>query len=532
MARHLEDNGIACWIAPRDIRPGEPNWGKAIIEGLSNCQAMVLLLTQQSNGSQHVMKEAERAVNKKIPILVARFQPIDVSKELEYYVSSSQFLDATAPPLQQHLEPLLGRVREIIAAADRVPAIVTAERRPRPRPGSWLVPTVVKLLAVAAVAAVGFVAIPRLLPAVSALTREIARRPDAPVAAASGPGTAAAAADSVTAEPEVVRPEVAHPEPPPAAAGGSSDLLARVDAKARLSGSLEAFAKVRLATFHREALLVTKSGDLQPGKVNASDAEIMASCRIQPNMNGYTSLAKELIALLDKSAQQKGTITSDGLKTSEQYGHDARPHIQRIAGATLTDSYSLLGIFASDVHQTLVQQHARAGIAPFVSFASPFLIYDEKITGNGYKSGIASLLPWTSNASWNTLLEQEGTGIVALLDTTKNSYRHTTWRWFHLSPSDWATISSSAPWQFKCVFTLTDPSDTAVESDSYPLTQYGVGSIRGYQIMSLAPFFVNRNFEHYIPEITLAKPVVVLRDDVPRVKDYTVTIEEIVGRPR
>ena len=70
-------------MAPRDIRPGEPNYGKAIIEGLTACQAMVLLLTEPSNRSQHVMKEAERAVNKNIPILVVKFQPIDVSKDLE-----------------------------------------------------------------------------------------------------------------------------------------------------------------------------------------------------------------------------------------------------------------------------------------------------------------------------------------------------------------------------------------------------------------------------------------------------------------
>jgi len=58
VAADLEESGIRCWLAPRDIRPGEPNYGKAIIEGLSSCQAMVLLLTEHSNRSQHVMKEA------------------------------------------------------------------------------------------------------------------------------------------------------------------------------------------------------------------------------------------------------------------------------------------------------------------------------------------------------------------------------------------------------------------------------------------------------------------------------------------
>ncbi len=94
----LGGNGIRCWMAPRDIRPGKPNYGRAIIDGLSSCQAVVLLLTDASNRSQNVMKEVERAVHKKISILVVTFQPIEVSKELEYYVSSSSF---SMPPRRQ-----------------------------------------------------------------------------------------------------------------------------------------------------------------------------------------------------------------------------------------------------------------------------------------------------------------------------------------------------------------------------------------------------------------------------------------------
>ena len=47
----LEVNGTACWISTRDIRPGYPNYGLAILEGLSVCQAVVLLLTESSNRS-------------------------------------------------------------------------------------------------------------------------------------------------------------------------------------------------------------------------------------------------------------------------------------------------------------------------------------------------------------------------------------------------------------------------------------------------------------------------------------------------
>lgn len=503
----LEANGIACWISSRDIRPGEPNYGKAILDGLSACQAVVLLLTEASNRSQHVMKEAERAVNRNIPILVAKFQPVTVSRDLEYYVSSAQFLDATAPPVQQHLRTIRQRLRDLLTD-DVTVRVVPRQPRRRPR---WT-PRLVAA-GVAALAAWWFV-VPPLRPMLAKVSTMVAGMGDSP----------AAPATSTSDRPG----DAERPLPAPAdAPGGTSSLVQGVEEKARFNGTLATFAKSRLANFHREALLVAKSGTLESGKVTNSDAEVLASCRIQPNMKGYTSLATELIKLLDKVALQKGTLTSDGLKTSERHGHDARPMLQELSRESLGNWNGLLAIFASDAHQTLVSQQARAGQCRLASFPTMFLIYDERITGD-YGSGINNL----EYNSWNSLLRQQDTGIVILLESAKNSFRHTTWRWFHLSPSDWAAIAVHAPWQFKCVLTLTDSSGSAVESDYYPLQQYGVGRVDNDRVLSLAPFFVNDDFEHYVPEITLTKSVIVLRDDVPRVKDFTATIEEIHGRQR
>jgi hypothetical protein len=139
----LEAGGVRCWFAPRDIRPGEPNYGRAIIEGLSGCRAMVLLLTESSNVSQHVMKEAERAVNKKTPILVVRFDSVPLSRDLEYYVSSAQFLDAMEAPPQRHFPAITDRLREILREAPQdspakptgdaatTPATISTAARPR-----------------------------------------------------------------------------------------------------------------------------------------------------------------------------------------------------------------------------------------------------------------------------------------------------------------------------------------------------------------------------------------------------------------
>ena len=520
----LEGDGIPCWISSRDIRPGDPNYGRAILEGLNECKAMVLLLTEPSNRSQHVMKEAERAVNRNIPILVVRYQPIDVSKELEYYVSSAQFLDASAPPPQQHFRTIRERLRDMLHFAHRPPAvgevaIKVAAKQARRRPRWGLRFAGIGVISATAIAGWTFL-VPQVQSVVSNLATTIAVQP-------SGKASRSRARVTTAESPSPDDPPSAVPAaepavPSPVSPGGGSSLQAGVAEKAKVAGSLEALAKSRLANFHREALTVSKSGTLTPGYVATNDVEVLASCRIQPNTSGYSSLAAELIRLLDKSALQKGTITSDGLKTSAQYGHDARPRIEELRKRALSGSGSLLDIFASDAHKELVRRQAAGSASRYASFSTLFLIYDERVTELN-DAGIRSLR-W---GPWSDFVNQENTGVVMVLESAKPPFRHTTWRWFHVSAPDWAIISSHVPKEFHCVLTLTDSSGARVESDNYPLWQYGVVMLEHDQIMAISPFFVNEEFEHYIPEISLTKSIVVLPDDVKRVTDFTATIEEV-----
>ena len=297
----------------------------------------------------------------------------------------------------------------------------------------------------------------------------------------------------------------------------------------KTAGSLETLARTKLANFHREALIASKNGKLEPGNVSPNDVEVMASCHIRPNMEGYMSLANGLIPLLDKACQEKGSITSDGLKTSERRGLDARPIVQELGDETLFSTRGLQGIFASDAHQTLVQDHATKSTCRYVAFSSLFLLYDERASGADYDSGVYVL-----RETWGSLLRQKGTGIVVILDATKNSFRHTTWRWFHLPPPEWSIVASHCPVRFKCVFTTTDSKGSAVESDFYPLAQYGLRVLSEWNgpVIVLSPFFVEADFSYYIPEITLTKSVVVTPADVSRINNFSVAIEEMPADAR
>ncbi len=89
----LESNGKKCFIAPRDIRVGM-EYAEEIVNGIDNSETMVLILSRDSNESVHVLREVERAVSKKLPIIVYRIEEVELSKSLEYFLMTNQWMDA------------------------------------------------------------------------------------------------------------------------------------------------------------------------------------------------------------------------------------------------------------------------------------------------------------------------------------------------------------------------------------------------------------------------------------------------------
>ena len=82
VCKAIELAGMPCWIAPRDISPGR-EWSGEIIDALNACRAMVLIFSSHSNDSPQVIREVERGVNKRVPILVFRLEETPLSKAME-----------------------------------------------------------------------------------------------------------------------------------------------------------------------------------------------------------------------------------------------------------------------------------------------------------------------------------------------------------------------------------------------------------------------------------------------------------------
>lgn len=102
----MEARKIRCWVAPRDV-PAGAKWGEAIVEGIENSRVMVMIYSENSNVSDHVLREIERAASKQIVILPYRLDATPMSKSLEFFLSACHWLDAMTPPLESHIQELV-----------------------------------------------------------------------------------------------------------------------------------------------------------------------------------------------------------------------------------------------------------------------------------------------------------------------------------------------------------------------------------------------------------------------------------------
>ena len=81
----LEAAGIRCWIAPRDIGPGQ-EWAEAIITAIDRCSVMVLIFSRDANESSQIRREIERAVHNSVPIVPVRIEDAEPTGSLTYFL--------------------------------------------------------------------------------------------------------------------------------------------------------------------------------------------------------------------------------------------------------------------------------------------------------------------------------------------------------------------------------------------------------------------------------------------------------------
>jgi len=125
----LENNNIRCWIAPRDILPGE-TWATAIINGINDCGLIIVVFSAHSNSSGQVINEIERSVSKGKIIIPFMIEDLTPTGDMELFLARRHWLDAMTPPLESHILKLsetIHRLLDIKTPGDR--SETTSENR-------------------------------------------------------------------------------------------------------------------------------------------------------------------------------------------------------------------------------------------------------------------------------------------------------------------------------------------------------------------------------------------------------------------
>ena len=125
----LEGEGIACWMAPRDVKPGT-DYAASIMNAIRNSQLALLVFSIHSNASPYALREIERAVAYGRPALALRIDSARPNASMDFYLHD--YIDA-AKGVEGRRKEILAGVRQRLAE----PARVAEGRRRRLR---WRLP--------------------------------------------------------------------------------------------------------------------------------------------------------------------------------------------------------------------------------------------------------------------------------------------------------------------------------------------------------------------------------------------------------
>jgi TolB-like protein/Tfp pilus assembly protein PilF len=130
IVENLEQHGLKCWIAPRDVKPGA-QYADEIVGAINDAKVFVLVLSENALVSPHVGRELERAASKRRRIVVLRTDAAPLTRSFEYFLSESQWIDVAALGVPAALMKLTQAVGQGLSPASWVsPGLGTDVRDP------------------------------------------------------------------------------------------------------------------------------------------------------------------------------------------------------------------------------------------------------------------------------------------------------------------------------------------------------------------------------------------------------------------
>ena len=126
----MEARGQNCWIAGRNVRPGE-NFQEAIVRALREARVMVLVFTGNANNSEEIKKEVVLAGRHHVTVVPVRVEDVVPSDAFAYEFATRQWIDLFQD-WEQQVEQLVAQIDMILGTpADQRIAPLPA---PKPKP--------------------------------------------------------------------------------------------------------------------------------------------------------------------------------------------------------------------------------------------------------------------------------------------------------------------------------------------------------------------------------------------------------------
>lgn len=107
----LENAGIPVWYAPRNIIGSD--YAGAIVRGIMDASYFIVILSENSLKSQHVLNEVDLAfneINRGMKFFPLRINEEELGPSFLYYLSRQHYLDAQSPPLEKELDLLVEHI--------------------------------------------------------------------------------------------------------------------------------------------------------------------------------------------------------------------------------------------------------------------------------------------------------------------------------------------------------------------------------------------------------------------------------------
>lgn len=144
----LEERGLSCWLAPRDLAPGR-DYRDAVTGAVARCRLVVLIVSRATADEPHLGRDIERALGEGRPLVALRLADVMPEGPLGAAIAAAHIVDAFTPPISAHLDYLCDRVADLLGERGQGPLMPTLPPRPSParrRGAAWLPMAIVALI--------------------------------------------------------------------------------------------------------------------------------------------------------------------------------------------------------------------------------------------------------------------------------------------------------------------------------------------------------------------------------------------------